>query len=346
MLGALALLALRSGAAAATHTRHYRQPAEVAAYLQMRGSHGFDFDLFVFPHRGVVLSVSKTLPEAGSESVSYSSSSHDATVGTLKGRDLNLKFGHLGHFRARFVPGRTRIERPQRGCEGGSSIEEKGVFVGSFDFDGERGYTSLHASRVQGSVSRIGAARCVVDEPTRHPGREKARRAHEEKEREGEFRLLAGDEKAGTTLQANRREGPDGAKTATTSFSASLNEKVGDLQISRFASILAFGSGATSVFQTPNLVEPLAEATIEPPAPFYGSATFSLESPKSASWTGDLAVALPGVAPVSLTGHGIEAGLCHGASKCTKTLPDNLQRVLEASGGSGYGGVSIVGIRK
>ena len=83
----------------------------------------------------------------------------------------------------------------------------------------------------------------------------------------------------------------------------------------------------------PNLAEPLAEATVAPPAPFSGSATFHLDDPKTASWTGDLAVEMPGLGKVSLTGDGIEAGLCSGLSNCTKTLPKDLQPVLEAPSG-------------
>ena len=59
--------------------------------------------------------------------------------------------------------------------------------------------------------------------------------------------------------------------------------------------VFEFGPGAASTFQVPNLAEPLTEATLEPPAPFSGSATFHLDTPKTASWTGDLAVELPGL---------------------------------------------------
>jgi hypothetical protein len=54
----------------------------------------------------------------------------------------------------------------------------------------------------------------------------------------------------------------------------------------------------------------LTEATVEPPAPFHGSATFKVESPTTGSWSGDLSVELATLGPVRLTGPPFEAGLC------------------------------------
>ena len=108
--------------------------------------------------------------------------------------------------------------------------------------------------------------------------------------------------------------------------------KVGKFHVSYDASVFNLGSDAAETFRVPNLAEPLSEAIIEPPAPFSGTATFHLETPKKANWTGDLAVELPGLGTVPLTGPKIAAGLCHGRD-CTKTLPRLAQRALEARGG-------------
>jgi hypothetical protein len=69
---------------------------------------------------------------------------------------------------------------------------------------------------------------------------------------------------------------------------------------------------------------PLTAATVEPPAPFTGSAAFALTSPTSDTYSGDLAVELPGVGAVPLTGPAIAAGLCRDYH-CTKTLPRALR---------------------
>ncbi len=118
-----------------------------------------------------------------------------------------------------------------------------------------------------------------------------------------------------------------------TTFQASINgRKVGDFSVSYSAFDFDLEGDPTPNFQAPNLAEPLAEATITPPAPFSGSATFHLEDPQTASWTGELAVEMPGLGKVPLTGDGIDAGLCKGPPNCTKTLPKVLQPVLESAG--------------
>ena len=65
------------------------------------------------------------------------------------------------------------------------------------------------------------------------------------------------------------------------------------------------------------------EATVKPPAPFSGTATFKLESPTTASWTGDLSVELPTLGTVDLAEPGFQAGAC--AAQCTKTFPDGAE---------------------
>ncbi len=330
-LGVVAGLVLPGGALATG--RHYEQKAQVDVLLNLPGSNGFDLTLFTLSGRAVAISTSKSLSRSASESVSYSSTGHSARSG-FQGRALNVEIGRLGHFRGHFVAKSIKSQKPQHGCTGEPTVDEEGVFIGSFVFHGERGYTTVHASRARGYVFRSGTQRCVETSSKRHPGREKARRAREKRDREGEFRLLAGNER-GTQVQVNRQKGRGGSDVVTTS--ASTNERFGTLSISRSASVSAPGTGAASILQIPNLAEPLAEAPLQPPAPFSGSATFSSTSPKSASWTGDLAVDLPGAPRLPLTGDGIAAGACQGTSDCTKTLPKFLQIAARRSHRRGDG---------
>jgi hypothetical protein len=57
---------------------------------------------------------------------------------------------------------------------------------------------------------------------------------------------------------------------------------------------------------------PPRSATVDPPSPFTGSASFQRESAKDFSWTGDLAVELPGIGEVTLAGPKFETALCLG----------------------------------
>jgi hypothetical protein len=99
-------------------------------------------------------------------------------------------------------------------------------------------------------------------------------------------------------------------------FSATYTHRRGKLTV--FASTRALGEekglfSLTAPEGTPT------EATVDPPAPFSGSATFKLESPTTASWTGDLSVEIPTLGTVRLAEAGWWAGAC--AASCTKTFP-------------------------
>lgn len=77
-----------------------------------------------------------------------------------------------------------------------------------------------------------------------------------------------------------------------------------------------------------------SEATVKPPAPFEGSAEFTLESPTVANWTGDLRVPIPTLGTVALTGPEFKPTLCDGGG-CTDTAPGS--HVAISVGGS-FGG--------
>ncbi|HEX4751855.1 MAG TPA: hypothetical protein VH268_03070, partial [Solirubrobacterales bacterium] len=85
--------------------------------------------------------------------------------------------------------------------------------------------------------------------------------------------------------------------------------------------ILVDSGGPASSFgvSAPGVSPP--DATLAPSSPFSGSATFELTSPTKASWSGDLAVELPGLGKVPLAGPKFYSGLCEGEI-CTKTLPE------------------------
>jgi hypothetical protein len=334
---ALIALVLPAGAAA---TKTYKQPASVTTELDGSGTNGFQFFLFLTDSGFVVFSTSKDVGEAADTSVNYFEASRHHRSVAADGR-LDLKIGKLGHFRGHLVATSTKTQKPSRLCDGGPTTTEKGYFVGSFEFHGERGYTTIDAHRLSGSLTHIGAQTCKL--PKEPEGRRSSRQEKvEEKREEGEFRLLASDSKAHTLFQASREEAPPEFSLMPTSYEVSVNgSKVGGLSVSYNASIFDFGPDAAETFRVPNLAEPLNEAIVEPQAPFSGAATFHLDTPKTASWTGDLAVELPGLGTVPLTGQAISAGLCHGRSDCTKTLPRLPQLLLEASGDSSFYAIGV-----
>lgn len=100
---------------------------------------------------------------------------------------------------------------------------------------------------------------------------------------------------------------PGKQERSLTSFSVSAERHRGRIDEIASASAL-FEPG--SAFTVPDITHLTHEGVVKPPAPFSGSATYRRESPRSLSWTGDLAVSLPGFGFVHLAGPKTIATVC------------------------------------
>jgi hypothetical protein len=336
-LGVAATLALPGTSPAAT--RHIREGASTDTEINLRGTHGYRISLFVAP-RDVILSAFKVAGEKV-ETVDYFDD-HDLSVGDPGNGIIDVKIGRLGRLRGDFVVSSKKSRAAERGCNAGPTLVEKGIFVGSFHFRGERGYTEVRADRAPGSVTRVAARNCVVHVPRRHPNPESADSDHKEGRKTGEWKLLAAGPRFAASLQAERRADRPQIGGEMLNLSASASQKVGNWNIGHYVSTFDFAAEPSTEFQVPDLAAPLAEAIIAPPTPFSGSATFRSGGERSGSWTGNLKVSLPGLGSVPLTGGGIEAGLCVGGVGCTDTLPSELQPILEAPPGA----IVAVGVKR
>ena len=79
-------------------------------------------------------------------------------------------------------------------------------------------------------------------------------------------------------------------------------------------------SGPASVFG----FEPgLGTATLEPRAPFSGSAVFHRGARPANRWRGDLSVDFPGLSDVSLAGTKMRANLVHAALTKQTVIPED-----------------------
>jgi hypothetical protein len=209
----------------------------------------------------------------------------------LTATSVKADLGPLGRVSLDVVPsGRKKKLRSRCADEPETFAYEPQLYRGVFEFHGEEGYADATTAAPReyslffldllctgGGSGETGGATL--------PGARLRLRSHR-----GDFRLA---------LQANKNR-PD----KRSRFEAEVHEKRGAVSISRSTSLWV---GAAAFRYDPLL----ATATLEPPAPFSGRASFHRGAAQGDRWTGDLTVDLPGRSNVPLTGPGVGATLIH-----------------------------------
>jgi hypothetical protein len=206
------------------------------------------------------------------------------------------RFGAFGELDYRFTPKRNgRIE-----CVGAEDGEA--VFEGTFDFTGENGYVHIEADRAEGtfqvypepkgcSQRRLGWHTLRYQPVYSGPGATLHARAVSRPER--------------VTREVSVYDG-GGKKPHPVFVFAILGERHEGVSIGRGLQ-LAAGSGAFDW----NVKR--GSATLRPPAPFAGWATFRRKGQGGhRTWKGSLTMPIFGGEPVKLAGHGFHAALHKG----------------------------------
>ncbi len=250
------------------------------------------------PHTVLQLSTSgqRVTLEAtrGSGSVSYE------VPGTVSGHRVKANFGQAGKVDLRFKPsGPPQSVEPFPFCKGKDGSVTSGTFVGTFRFTGFDGFLHFHASRVRGKVSRTPPAHCHIPGGShKNPPPAAGEKGEEEEEDRTVALAAARCGRFGFIAVADR----DPRKSLRL-FLAISRERVGRVQVSRSVLVFAQRPGAFSFDPA------LTSASVAPPPPFHGTATFQRGAEGAPStWSGSLSVSfLDG--RQALTGHGIEAAL-------------------------------------
>lgn len=229
-----------------------------------------------------------------------------------KGDGIEAKFPGIGRISVRFQPkGPPQHEPPFfPQCEGGKITKQPGVFVGTIRFHGERGYTSVEATRASGEVVTSEKEICKRSIFDDGPDVETDR-----------TELWAYSRAKGQSAGFNASIwGP--SDSPVTSFGASVVERRLGMTIFR----ITFVSGVESqLIAGDSRPHPLS-AIVTPPTPFHGSAEFQRTAAGDSSWTGSLSVHFPGIGEVALTGSSFVARFCqhsgcHGSSVDGLKLP-------------------------
>jgi hypothetical protein len=207
--------------------------------------------------------------------------------GTVSEQGVEARFGELGRISVRFHPDGSHSGAKPGECVGKKS--KSGVFVGTSEVRGERGYTKIDATRARGCLRHL-HARAAPNFPGAG-----ASAAEEERE----VATLTAEAQNLHFRAAGFRE-PDGS--GQVEFAAAVLERRGAMRIARAA--LAPAKLPAFVFD-----QALGTATVSPPGPFSGTASFERHPDGSASWIGTLSVSLLGIDPVLLTGPTFKASL-------------------------------------
>lgn len=237
---------------------------------------------------------------ANDGSVSLSVQGHHATVqydarGAADQGKIKVRFGSLGRVALRFHPrGKAHLRKESEAdCKGGDTLIQPGVFVGKLDFEGEQGYTKIHANRVKGTVT--------------HTKRQVCKESGGGGGKEGPFSSLkltivnATASESATSFNAFGFESKSKPGLGGSAFSATIMESP-QPGFSVFRSIQSMAKDPTA-FNVVMSHGHVDEATVTPPAPFSGNATYRRAVAKeSETWAGTLAGDFPGLGTVSLAG--------------------------------------------
>jgi hypothetical protein len=268
--------------------------------FRLKGTHGFSI---------LVLAFSKPHFKHG-EVIVWAGNGRNASViylapATVTATAIEADLGAVGELSLAFEPSGPP-ESVDASCKRGGSVSfEPGAWVGSIDLSGEEGFTRVQRGRSKAIVTPFVDAGCGVigiGETTgsQVPG----------------ARLVArwAGKKQAIYLQANQNH-----PGAPVYVEASIEERRRGLIVSREV----VDHFAPSAF---DFASPLRTATLAPPAPFTGQATFRRNANPATRWTGNLAVDFPGRADVSLAGGRFKAALTHAKRTEEVNLYDRLAR--------------------
>jgi hypothetical protein len=284
VLAGAALLALVCSQSA--HARTLPDPPPGYAAFTVHGSNGFDVTILAYPAPTPDSTGSIAVLAEDDHSVAIYRTSATVTDSTVEA-DLG-KFGQISVKEKR--TGRKRAVPDS--CEGETMRQIAATrYEGKIEFHGEEGFTEVSASGAPFDYRIYRAFACATEggHPAGNalPG---ARLSVHRLPEENELMLDAVQDRPGAAI----------------TVSVQIDETRGDFVITRATGARTRAGSAAFRFDPQ-----LRHATLSPPAPFAGHATFRRGASAGNRWTGNLTVDLPGDADYPLTGPRLEVSLVH-----------------------------------
>lgn len=258
-------------------------PAGYGAFL-LHGMHGYSILVRANPQEGS--------QDEGVRLIAWRNGSMAIYEVPAKVTEAKIKatLGGVGRISVEFHPrGKPRIASIK--CNRSAKLRyQPGRWVGRIVFKGEEGFTRVEVRSAKQIVWPFLLIACpYISEPVelgpQLPG----------------ARLAAGWRSKSRSVGVNAITNYPGSRLK---LGAAIEEQKGQLQITRVAEGFYPGTGF-------EFDPALSTATVQPPGPFSGTATYSRSAEPQSRWTGDLSVDLPGRANLPLTGARFGVSLEH-----------------------------------
>lgn len=290
---ALLLAALPAGTATAAGTE---PKTVVRVELDLRASNGLHAHLETSEKEEVTLEIWRA-GHGVSEGVTYE------VPGEVSEEGLKVRFAQLGTIDVAFTPTATLDETEvSPGCTGAPRTLREGIFAGTIDFAGERGYVQLEGPEAQGSMSVIPAWTCPeVDGMSPFgpiPGvPELAARATGGERESASLAAFSSD--CSCFFDAGVHHRHSGGWSI---FYGAEFETKGKLKVVRVTAV----RGPASAFDYDHEA---GTASLHAPRPLRGHATFRSRARRREIWKSTIRVPLLGSAPMRTDGPGFGAEL-------------------------------------
>jgi len=214
---------------------------------------------------------------------------------------LKVRFGSLGTIDVAFTPTTTLgSTKPGKGCTGAPRTVREGVFSGTVDFTGERDYVRLEGPAT-GSMSVIPPWKCpeveAADPYSPLPLAAAAASGRRDAGEAGAATLSAGTRACSCYFAAGVHHHRGGAKSTFIGYQVENRE---GMEIVRGVEARA----PASAFEFDRAA---GTATLHPPSPFSGEATFETLPSHRGRWRSTIQVPLLGADPIDTGAPGFRA---------------------------------------
>jgi hypothetical protein len=322
VVGLLIVLSCFAAPACVAHSKPHPvvRPPSTGALVYFGTSHGYELGISMPSPKIAVLYAFKQVGEESdgrsNSSSAYLQSAYAVRVkgNLLKRGRIHAVFPTLGTVSLRFKPnGKRKLRPPGYGCRGEQQVTEYGTFRGRVSLEGEGSYFDLSTRSGGGSLTQAPRAICRSEGG---PGQDEDIDPRWEYVGSGfgSFIYSPGDGSTVLLYAAARSPYRTIGMRVAHRESAPAGAQV-NVQVLELRHGIAIGRSAWVQSNVPGTLtsslpgEHPAYATLKPSSPFQGEGSFLENSSTSHSWTGDLAISLPGM-DVPLTGPEFETSLC------------------------------------